>query len=649
MLWRNLTRRAAVERDLDDEVRATLAMLVDEKRRAGLSVDVAERQARIELGGVEILKEQIRDVKAGAFADVLAQDVRYATRLLRRNRLFTVTATVSLAIGIGANAAIFSIANALFFRAPAGVADPDRIVDIGISRNGNQNFNPGSYPDFVDIRQRATLLDGVYATSLFGKHMGLQTPDRTVTPIFASSVTVNFFAVLGARPSAGRLFEEGDAEASGFTPVVLSHSFWTRVFNRDPGVVGRTAQLDGRPFVVAGVAAERFQGTRIVAPDVWLPISTVLMNPTESGTLTDHNGSWLAMGARLRHGTSLAQAAAELDAIGRALQREHPDENRGKTLRVKASSRLPGGDLPVAVFLALMMSVVTLVLAVACANVAGVLLARAASRRQEIAVRLAMGASRARLVRQLLTETVMLFACGAGAGLLLAVVLTQVSISLLPALPFPIDLSMPLDGRVLAFATGLSLAAALFSGLAPALQSSRTDVGGVLKYGAPILAGRSRIRSAFVVAQVASSIVLVVSAGLFVRALQRAGARNPGFDPHGVELATVDFAIGGYSDATAPAFARDLVARIAALPGIESATIAKSLPGGFESIRFGLTVPGGAPDTGPVSGAPQARPPERPPSREATVARRSFSEGGSGDRGASRAEAWWGEAPRISF
>ena len=186
-----------------------------------------------------------------------------------------------------------------------------------------------------------------------------------------------------------------------------------------------------------------------------------------------------------------------------------------------------------------MMSVVTLVLAVACANVAGVLLARAASRRQEIAVRLAMGASRARLVRQLLTETVMLFACGAGAGLLLAVVLTQVFISLLPALPFPIDLSMPLDGRVLAFATGLSLAAALFSGLAPALQSSRTDVGGVLKYGAPILAGRSRIRSAFVVAQVASSIVLVVSAGLFVRALQRAGARNPGFDPHGVELATV--------------------------------------------------------------------------------------------------------------
>src|SRR5439155_13225139 len=182
--------------------------------------------------------------------------------------------------------------------------------------------------------------------------------------------------------------------------------------------------------------------------------------------------------------------------------------------------------------------------------------------------------------------------------------------------------------------TGLSLTAALFSGLAPALQSSRTDVGGVLKSAGPMLAGRSRLRSAFVVAQLASSIVLVVSAGLFVRALQRAGALNPGFEAQGVELATVDFTIAGYSDATAPAFARELATRVAALPSVESATIAKTLPGGFESLRFGLTVPGEAPNTGPGSGAPQARPPER-----------------SGDHGAPRAEAWGvrgGEAPDLN-
>src|SRR5436309_5702907 len=568
-LWRNLTGRAAVERDLDDEVRSTLAMLVDEKLRAGSSREAAKRPARLELGGVESLKDQIRDVKAGAFADVLTQDLRFAVRLLRRNRLFTLTATVSLAIGIGPNATIFSIANALFFRAPAGVTDPDRIVDIGVSRNSNQGFNPGSYPDFLDIRQHATMLDGVYAASLFGKRMGLQTTDRGLAaPIFVSSVTANFFAVLGAHSSAGRLFEESDATTPEVTPLVLSHSFWTRFFSRDRAVIGRTLQLDGRPFVVVGVAAERFQGIRIVAPDAWLPISTVSDNPNESATMTNRNASWLAMGARLRREASLAQAAAELDAIGRVLQREHPDENRGKNLRVKATSRLPGGDVPVAVFLALMMGVVTLVLAVACANVAGVLLARAASRRQEIAVRLAMGASRVRLARQLLTETVMLFACGAGAGLLLAVVLTRVFVSLLPALPFPVDLSMPLDGRVVAVATGLSLTAALFSGLAPALQSSRTDVAGVLKSAGPMLAGRSRLRSAFVVAQLASSIVLVVSAGLFVRALQRAGALSPGFESQGVELATVDFTIAGFSDATAPVFARELATRVGALPSV---------------------------------------------------------------------------------
>src|SRR5947207_2462700 len=337
----NLTHRSRIERDLDDELHATFEMLVEEKTRAGLTAEAARRAATLDLGCIENLKDQVRDVKAGAFVDVLGQDVRYAARLLRRNPLFALTATVSLAIGIGANATIFSIANALFFRAPAGVADPDRVVDIGISGNRDQGFNPGSYPDYVDIRQRATMLDGVYATSLFGKRMGLRTADETVVPVFASSVTANFFAVLGARPSAGRLFNDSDGLMPDVTPIVLSHRFWTRHFNRDPRVVGQSLQLDGRPSIVVGIAAEGFQGTRIVAPDVWLPISTLAANASdESARLTNRGASWLTMGARLRAGASLAQAAAELDAMGRVLQREHPDDNRGKNLRVKASSRL---------------------------------------------------------------------------------------------------------------------------------------------------------------------------------------------------------------------------------------------------------------------------------------------------------------------
>jgi putative ABC transport system permease protein len=591
-LWRNLTDRAGVERDLDDEVRAAYEMMVDEKMQAGLGADEARRAARIELGGIDNVKDRIRDVKAGAFVDVLLQDARYAARLLRRNPLFAVTATLSLAIGIGANATIFSVANALLFRAPIGVADPDRVVDIGISRNNSNGFNPGSYPDYLDIRQRATTLDGVYATVLFGERISLRTSGGAMTPVFASQVTANFFTVLRAQAAIGRLFDERDADAE-MTPVVLSHRFWQRQFNLDAAVVGQTLQLDGRPFAVAGVAAEGFQGTRIVAPDVWLPIAAVAGNsPDATARLTSRAGGWLAMGARLKEGASLPQTAAELDAIGRVLQREHPEENRGKNFRVKTSSHLPGGDVPVSIFLALMMAVVTLVLAVAGANVGSVLLARAASRRQEIAVRLAMGAPRWRLVRQLLTETLLLFAAGGAGGLLLALMATRLLLRLMPAVPFPLDLPVPLDGRVVVFTSALSLAAALVSGLAPALQSSKADVTWTLNDGAHGSAGRSRLRSAFVVAQVAISMVLVISAGLFVRALERAGSLHPGFNPHGVELATVDFGIAGYTDANGPGFGRAVLERVAALPGIEAATLAKVVPGGFESIRFGLTIPG---------------------------------------------------------
>jgi len=592
--------RAAAERDLDDELRATFDIIVNEKTQAGLSPDEARRAARLELGSIEHLKDQIRDVKAGAFVDALVQDTRYAARLLRRNPLFALTATLSLAIGIGANATIFSVANALLFRVPTGVADPDRIVDIGVSRNDNNGFNPGSYPDYLDIRGRATTFDGVYATLLFGERRSMRTSGAMMAPVFASEVSGNFFTVLGAHPSLGRFFDESDRDVADISPVVLSHRLWEHQFKLDPAIVGQILLLDGRPFAVAGVAADGFHGTRLVAADVWVPIPNAVTGTADQvARLTNRGGGWLAMGGRLRRGVALAQAAAELDAIGRALEREHPDDNRGKTFRVHTASPLPGANVPVGIFLALLMTVVMLVLAVACANVASMLLARAASRRQEIAVRLAMGAPHSRLVRQLLTETLLLFAGGAGAGLLLASTTSTALVRWLPALPFPVDVTIPLDFRVLAFTSGLSFAAALLSGLVPALHCAKASVVWALKDGADGSSGRTRLRSAFVAAQVAFSIVLVVSAGLFVRALQRAGSSHPGFDAHGVELATVDFKVAGYTDETAPAVARAIVERVAALPGIESATLAKALPGGFESLRFGLTVPGEAANARP--------------------------------------------------
>ena len=602
-LWRNLVHRDRVERDLDDEVRSAFELLVAEHVRAGLSLEDARLRAMLEIGGVEAVKEQVRDAKAGALVETILQDVRYAARLLRRNPLFTLTAALSLAIGIGANTTVFTVANALLFRAPAGVAEPDRLVDIGRSQDG-VGFDNNSYPNYLDVRQRVTMLDGVYAYRLGAEAMSLGNADGAER-IFGNVVSTNYFTVLGARPAAGRLFGPGDTDEPGASPlVVLSHSFWTRRFNQDSSIVGRTLLINGQSFAVVGVASEGFHGTGILSWDVWVPMGMVsaVMPRRSEGILTNRASVWLVMGARLKPGVSVRQAAAELDVIGRALEREYPDVNRGRGLRLLASSPIPGNSGPVAGFLALLMGIVSLVLVIACANVAGVLLARAAARRREIAVRLAVGAGRGRLVRQLLTETMMLFLLGGAGGLLLARELTSLILSQLPALPAPVDVSLALDGRVIASTIGLSLVAALLSGLVPALQASKADVVSALKVDAQSPHARVRLRHAFVVGQVALSMVLVIAAGLFVRALGRASSIDPGFDPRGVETASLDLSLAGYTDTTGPPFARDLIERVRALPGVTAASLARILPLAGGGMGLGpLTASGGA---SPPNGRP---------------------------------------------
>jgi hypothetical protein len=307
---------------------------------------------------------------------------------------------------------------------------------------------------------------------------------------------------------------------------------------------------------------------------------------------TNRASAWLVMGGRLKEGSSVSMAAAEVEAIGRDLARDHTDTMGSRGLRLLPSSSVPGNQRMVAAFVALLTGIVSLVLLVACANLSGLLLARAATRRREIAVRLAVGAGRARLVRQLMMETIVLFVLGGVAGLVLARVMTTMLVARLPALPFPVAVSLALDMRVIAFTAGLSLIAALASGLNPALQASAGDPVVDLKDGAHGPPGRSRLRHAFVVAQIAFTIVLVVSAGLFGRALARAGSANPGFDPRGVELASLDLSMAGYTFVTAPRFAHELIGRVRQLPNVEAATIARVLPGGFETTRLaGLAVP----------------------------------------------------------
>ena len=532
--------------------------------------------------------------------DSWLQDLRYAVRLLRRNPLFALTAVLSLAIGIGANTTIFTIANALLFKPPLGVADASRLVDVGRSQDG-QGFDNGSYSNYLDIRARNTVFSGIYAYRLAPEPMSLRGKDGAER-IYGEMVSTNYFNVLGTPPHIGRLFTSDDSEQPAATPLaVLSHRFWMRRFNGDPAIVGQTLVLNGRPFMVIGVTPEGFHGTTVLTSDLWVPVNMVgeLASRLPPAILTSRESAWLVMGARLKPGVTVGQAQAELANIGRALEQEFPDANRGRGLRVVASSPVPGDGAPVAAFMAVLMAIVMLVLAIACANVAGVLLARATTRRREIAVRLAIGAGRGRLIRQMLVESTLLFLIGGSGGLVLARLMTGALLSLLPAVPLPIDVTLALDGRAVVFTLTLSLVAAILSGLAPAFHASRAEVVGALKSDTQGGPERIWLRHAFVVSQVALSIVLVVAAGLFARALQRASEIDPGFDPHGVELATLDLSLGGYTADTGRVFARELIRRVRETPGVQAAALSAVMPLGDRGIGLGgLAVPGVEPRNG---------------------------------------------------
>ena len=614
--WRNLFRRDRVEHALDAELRAMLDLLVDERVRTGLQPEEARRAAAIEFGSVAAVKDQVRDVRHGAFLDTLFQDVRYAVRVLRRGRLFAATATFSLAIGIGASTSIFTLMNGLLLRAAAGVAEPGRLVDVvRMERDRGPGIAPISYPTLRDLRERATMLDAVYGYGLELPAVSLRVGDGAAEPAFASLVTTNFFTALGVEPMAGRLLDPTDSEAPDASPVVvLSHAFWTRRFQADPAIVGGIVRINGRPLTVTGVAGASFRGLGVTAPDLWMPVSMagLVMPDAGSRVLLERGMPLLMAGARLEPGISRQQASAEVAAIGAALQREYPSSEArtapprpgmrdvragGFVWSVETASPIPYGIRPLAAgFLGLLMLLVSTVLAIACANLAGVLLSRAVTRRQEMAVRTALGGARSRLIRQLFTETLLLFAMGGAAGLLVARGLLRLLAALLPAFQVPVNLSAPLDARVVAFALGLSFVAAMLSGLAPALHGSRADVVTALKDDTQGPTDRLRLRQAFVVAQIAFSILLVVVAMLLVRGFEQQASIRRGFDPKGVDIAALDLSQAGYGAATGPAFAKRLLDAVRALPGIEDASLADHPPEpGSRSLGSVISVPG-APD-----------------------------------------------------
>jgi putative ABC transport system permease protein len=591
-----LLRRQRFENAMADELEFHIDACTQDLIRSGVPREEAARRARAAFGGRERVREECRQARGLRLVDELHQDFRYAARMLRRNPIFTLTAALSLAIGIGANTTIFSIANRLLLRDSTGVSDPDRLVDIGPTREDGRFASPMvPYPFYGLVRERVTMLSDVYGYQLEPRAMSLTTEGSVGVPdrVFGTLATPNYFTVLGVRPAIGRLFDESDEEAGSLAVAVLSERFWSQRFNADPTVVGRTVRINGQPTDVIGVAAAGFQGTIITVPDLWLPISAG----------TGSRAGSIVLGGRLADGVSTEQAAAEIAAIGRSIADAWPLPDRTRGLGLARTSALPPVvRRPIAAFLTLLTGIVSIVLAIACSNVAGVLLARAVARRREMAVRLTLGAGRARLVRQLLTETALLFSLGSLAGLLIARAMAALILTVLPAATVPLDTSLPLDWRVLLFTVGLSLAASVLSGLVPSLQASRAEVIGSLKADAQGPSDRLRLRSAFVIAQVAFSVLLIIGAGLFVRALHRVASVDLGFDPDGVETASLDLSLGGYTNVTGPVFARELIERVRRLPGVQAATLSVGVPGNHTvEIRGGPPRPGPQrPSTGPV-------------------------------------------------
>lgn len=525
----------------------------------------------------------------------MTRQFKHALRLFARQPLFTLTAVASLAIGIGANATIFSAGNALLLAPTTGIEAPDRLVDVGLTRP-NSNFDTMSYPNFADLRDRNRTLMAMYAYEIEPKALSLGNSDGAVR-MYGQLVSAGYFDVLGVTPAAGVFFHAAqEVVGTPLRRVVLSDRFWRRQFAADPAVVGREVVINGDAFTVSGITPPGFQGTTIISPDVWVPLTTYARTLPGENMFRSRENTWLIAGGRLKPGITVAAARQDLGAIMTDLNKQFPDILHGMTAAVTTSSRVPGeaGNV-VTPIIAVLAAIVGLVLLLACTNLAGLLLARAAARSREMSVRAALGASRWNLMQPLLAESTVLFVAGGIAAALLATWMTGALWSLLPRLPFPVDVSLTIDWRVLAFTFGLALVAGLVTGLVPAWQSSRPDLTSHMKadQSAP---GRQRLRHGLVSAQMGLCLLLLVVAGLLLRSLNAAATVSPGFRVDGVGVANVDLGLGNYTDDAAPVMTERIRTELQAIPGVARVGVAAMVPLDGGGLGLGPLRPKGAAD-----------------------------------------------------
>jgi predicted permease len=569
-----LFHRSAVAADMEEELQAHIALRADDLERRGLPRQQAERRARIEYGARERYREESFAAMGGSALDMLLGDVRYSLRVLRRSPGFTCIAIFTLALAIGANSLVFALLNALILR-PVNVPQPDTF--FALDHVGPLEYE--SYPTYLDLRDRNHSLAGLAVENISAAALDTGSePSRT----WLIEVSGNYFDVVGIQPFLGRFFHSGDERGPNSAPyIVLTYSYWHSHFHDDRGVVGRSVRLNKHPFTILGVAPRGFGGSLLIfTPDFWVPIVNQQQIDGQAA-LTDRGRHWISGTiARLKPGVTTQQASADLNSIRLDLNKRWPKyEEKEPYCLVRPGI---GGNFlgpSITAFLSGLMLLAGLILLAACANLGSLFAARAADRSREVALRLALGARRMRILRQLFTEAILISLVGGAAGLGMSLMLLRTLRHWQPFPQFPLNLPISPDTRVYVVAVLLALASGFLFGAVPVRQVLRTDPYQVVK-GAAISGSRfgRRVsaRDVLVVMQVAVCAVLVTSSLVAVRGLVRSLHAHFGFDPQNVMLAETDLSMVGYNDETDPALERRMLDAMKALPGVKQAALVSS-------------------------------------------------------------------------
>jgi predicted permease len=585
------------ERELAAEMESHLQLHIEDNLRAGMNAEEARRQALIKLGGVEQTKEAYRDRKGLPMLETFLQDLRFAARMLRKNLGVTSIVVVALALGVGANTAIFGLVNGLLLQrlpVPAAEQIVALVIKSGDSSLGALGF---SYPQFEEFReQTAPICDVFGSATAWRLNFTAEGHSDTLT---IGGVSSNYFSALGVKPALGRLVLPGEGEHPGEPAiVVLSYSFWQRRFGGDPQVIGKQVRVGGKPATVVGVMQKEFRGQfTVFEMDAYAPLSTVFDQSSASNFWNSRDIHLMLVLGRLKPGVTLAQAQSRFDVVSQRLAAQYPVTDKDLSVRVmdeRLSRPIPYANNAFIVFSGLFLILGGLVLLLACTNIANILMARASVRQREMAIRAALGGARYRLVRQMLTETMLTTLLGGIAGVTIGAGLSHLASSTHLA-NIPVRLGFGFDWRVFVYALAVVVFTAIAAGLSPALRATRADVNTVSHQGGRADAGgkaRHKVRGDLMAAQVAGSLTLLVVAGLFVRSLSAVEYMDIGFDPNQLLNVRLDPSVNNLSETQTKEFYRALVTTVRTLPGVQSASLASAVPIAYALGKESLYIEG---------------------------------------------------------